>query len=56
MKIFPLKAISAYDRFKNIYKIMTQTSIKPQNAELDIITFNKNETKKGRNICDMLSE
>lgn len=57
MKIFPLKPMSTYDRFRNIYKIMTQASKKAQNIEPDVVNFSENKTlKKGRSICDMLSE
>ena len=57
MKIFPLRPMSTFDRIRNIYKILSQTHIKTQNIESDTATFSGNKTlKKGRSICDMLSE
>ena len=58
MKIFPLKPMSAYDRIINLYNIMTnQTPKKINRLESDIVIFNENKSlKKGRSVCDMLSE
>lgn len=59
MKIFPIKPVSTLDRIKNLYRIMLsqKRSIKTDNIKSNVtnITGN-NPLKKGRNICDMLSE
>lgn len=58
MKIFPLRPMSAYDRMKNLCNIIAnQSKNKTNKLESDIVTFNENKPlKKGRSICDMLSE
>lgn len=57
MKIFPLKPMSAYDRIKSLCYIIANQAKKTNKLESDIVTLNENPPlKKGRSICDMLSE
>ena len=57
MKIFPLKPMSAYDRIKSLCYIIANQAKKTNKLESDIVTLNENKPlKKGRSICDMLSE
>ena len=58
MKIFPVKLFSNFDRVRNLYKIISNQSPKNiENLSSDVVVFGKNEPlRKGRSICDMLSE
>lgn len=57
MKIFPLKPMSNYDRVINICKILACSPQKVKNLESDVVALSENKSlKKGRSICDMLSE
>lgn len=57
MKIFPLRPMSAYDRIKSLCNIIANQVKKTNKLESDIVILNENKPlKKGRNICDMLSE
>lgn len=58
MKIFPLRPLSVYDRMRSLCNIIAeQAKNKTNKLESDAVIFNDNKPlKKGRNICDMLSE
>ena len=57
MKIFSLRPLSAYDRAVNLYKIIAnQTSKNIKDLDSDVVSISKKNIKKGRSICDMLSE
>ncbi len=59
MKIFSIRPVSNLDRLKNLYHIMaaSKTAIKNSNITSDLVAFSEQKPlKKGRSICDMLSE
>lgn len=58
MKIFPLRPVSTLDRIKSLYKIIIfQKPVKTNTLKSDVANFSDDAAlKKGRNICDMLSE
>lgn len=57
MRIFPIRPMSNLDRMIDIYKILTHSHSKIKNLESDVVTISNNKAlKKGRSICDMLSE
>ena len=59
MKIFPIRPVSNLDRLKNLYNMMgaSKTAVKNSNIKSDIAAFSEQKPlKKGRSICDMLSE
>ncbi len=58
MKIFPLKPMSNIDIWKNLYRIMQKQNATKLVSEPDtaIINGTVKTLKKGRSICDMLSE
>ena len=57
MKIFPLKPMSNYDRIANICKILNNSVARAKNVKSDIVTAESNkQLKKGRSVCNMLSE
>lgn len=57
MKIFPLRPLSTFDRAINLYKIIVNQP--PKNIKIfdsDVVNISEKPLKKGRSICDMLSE
>lgn len=57
MKIFPLRPMSNLDRMINICKLLSNSSGKIKTLESDVATLSENKPlKKGKNVCDMLSE
>lgn len=57
MKIFPIRPLSTFDNIKNIYKIIEQTSKNSKAQQSDFAAFDTTKTlRKGRSVCDMLSE
>ncbi len=57
MKIFPLRPLSAYDNIRNIYNLIGKTSKSSNKVGTDVVSLNERKPlRKGRSICDMLSE
>jgi len=57
MKLFPIRPLSNFDRFKNLCNIMKNYQNKFKNSHSNIVSYNINsKLKKGSDICDMLSE
>lgn len=57
VRIFPLRPMSTYDKFRNLYNIIVKSSKNMNNVSSDIVSIeNTTKLKKGRSICDMLSE
>ena len=58
IKIFPVKLMSNIDVWKNLYRIMQKQNVTKLVSESDtaIINGTVKTLKKGRSICDMLSE
>ncbi len=57
MKIFPITPLSNFDKIRNIYSLIKKTPKAPSSVKTDIVSLgNNHKLKKGRCICDMLSE
>lgn len=59
MKILPIRPVSKLDRLKNLYNMMvaSKTAVKNSNITSDLVAFSEQKPlKKGRSVCDMLSE
>jgi len=57
MKLFPIRPLSNFDRFKSLCNIMKNYQNKFNNFHSDKVSFSKNsQLKKGSDICDKLSE
>ncbi len=59
MKIFPIRPVSNLDILKNLYNMMgtSKTAVKNSNITSDLVAFSEQKPlKKGRSVCDMLSE
>lgn len=57
MKIFPLRPLSNFDKVANLYKIVVnQTPKNIKELDSDVVSISEKPLKKGRSICDMLSE
>ncbi len=58
MKIFPIIPMSKLDVFIELCKIMPQKTLKQEISKPDIAVINNTvkTLKKGRSICDKLSE
>ena len=57
MKIFPLKPLSTFDNMRNFYNLVEKTSKNLKTNDSCAVSLNERKPlKKGRSICDMLSE
>ena len=57
VRIFPIRPMSNYDIIKNFFGIVLKSAKNCNSGTTDVVTINKtNQLKKGRNICDRLSE